>query len=84
MSWRTGVPGEAGSWSDELPVSLEGDVVMVLTSVEPGAHYTLDVTDVTDNPDCTDDSEPPPDPNPDECDLCGPSEYYWGDMIFEP
>lgn len=84
MSWRTGVPGETGSWSDELPFSFEGDSVMVLTSVEPGADYTLDITDVDDDPDCSDDSDTPPNPEPEDCDLCGPSDYYWSEPDFEP
>ncbi|MGB8362758.1 MAG: hypothetical protein WCE80_15265 [Acidimicrobiia bacterium] len=79
MSWRPGAPGEAGSWSDELPFSFEGEAVMVLTSVEPGAEYTLDVTDVGDDPDCDPDSGGGP-ATPVDCllgDICGPSDYYF-------
>lgn len=79
MSWRPGAPGEAGSWSDELPFSFEGETVMVLTSVEPGAKYTLDVTDLSDDPNCDPENGGGP-AAPVDCllgDLCGPSDYYF-------
>lgn len=78
MSWRPGAPGGAGDWSDELPGSFEGESVMVITSVEPGARYILDVTDVSDDPECDPDSGGPAAPS--DCNLeglCGPSEYYF-------
>lgn len=77
MSWRSGAPGDSGSWSDQLPTSFQGESVLVLTSVEPGAHFTLDVTDISTNPDCEDDQ---PEYDPGACDLgvvCGPSRFYF-------
>lgn len=85
MSWRSGAPGESGSWSDELPGSFEGSNVIVLTSVEAGANYTLDVIDVSDEPDCDEDDETANagDPGEDLCsDFCDPSTYYWGPLQF--
>lgn len=77
MSWRSGAPGGSGSWSDELPTSFQGESVMVLTSVQPGAHFTLDVTDLSTNPDCEEDE---PEDDSEECDLgvvCDPSRFYF-------
>ena len=87
MSWRAGAPGEPGSWSEDLPGSFEGDNVIVLTSVEPGGNYTLDVTDVSDDPDCDEEDEGTggggSDPVEDLCsELCDPSTYYWGPLRF--
>lgn len=79
MSWRPGAPGEAGSWSDELPFSFEGEALIVLTSVQPGAKYTLDVTDLSDDPECDPDKEGGP-AAPANCSLgglCGPSDFYF-------
>jgi hypothetical protein len=56
----------------------------VLTSVEPGAFYTLEVNDVSTEPDCQHDSETEGGSPFEDCDICGPSTYYWGDMVFEP
>jgi len=85
MSWRPGAPGEPGSWSDELPGSFQGEAVLVLTSVEPGASYTLDITDVSTDPDCQDDTEPEDTGAAGEClEFCDPSTYYWGDLVFRP
>jgi len=82
MSWRSGAPGEPGSWSDELPTSFEGEAVMVVSSVEPGAHYTLDIIDLSDDPDCQEDDQSDGGELTDLCDLCGPSTYYWGDLVI--
>ncbi len=84
MSWRPGAPGEPGSWSDELPQSFEGEAVFVLTSVEPGAFYTLEVNDVSTEPDCQHDEETDGGSPFEDCDICGPSTYYWGDLVLEP
>lgn len=79
VSWRPGAPGDKNQpWSDEVPDPLEGESVLVVTSVEEGAHYTLDVEDVDDDPDCEDESDGPVDPE--GCDLdeiCDPSDFYW-------
>ncbi len=85
MSWRPGAPGEPGSWSDELPESFEDEAVLVFTSVEPGAFYTLEVNDVSTEPDCQHDEEPEGGSAAGDClEFCDPSTYYWGDMVFEP
>lgn len=79
MSWRQGAPGLSGSWSKELPGSLYGETVMTLTTVEDGAEFTLTVTEVGDDPDCSDD-EPGDDAEPEECDLaaiCDSSGFYF-------
>jgi hypothetical protein len=86
MSWRPGAPGAPGSWSDDLPVSFEGEAVIVLSSVESGANYTLDVTAVEDTPDCEEEEAEPDASGPveDLClEFCDPSTYYWGPMRFE-
>lgn len=85
MSWRPGAPGEPGSWFDELPESFEGEAVIVLSSVEPGSHYTLDVHDVSDEPDCEEDEETGDALGPilDLCRaICDPSSYYWAPREF--
>ena len=79
MSWRQGPPGLAGSWSKELPNSLYGETVMAITTVEEGAEFTLTVTEVSDDPDCSDE-EPNEDTAPEECDLaaiCDSSGFYF-------
>lgn len=78
VSWRPGAPGgQGGSWSDEVPDPLEGESVLVVTSVGEGANYTLDVEDVDDDPNCENDPAGPGEP--DDCNLggiCDPSHYY--------
>lgn len=88
MSWRPGSPGDPGSWSDELPDSFQGEVVMVLSAVEGGANYTLDVVDVSTEEDCEEEEENPgggdvTGPILGQCeDMCDPSTYYWGPLSF--
>lgn len=76
-SWRTGEPGSSGgSWSDDLPESLEGEAVFVVTTTEKGSTFTVSVTDVDDEPECEDEEDEGSVPTP--CPLeCPPSEYYY-------
>jgi hypothetical protein len=76
-SWRTGEPGApGGSWSEDLPKSLDGEAVFVVTATETGAEFTAKVTDVDDDPDCEEEEEESePEPCPIELE-CPPSEYY--------
>jgi hypothetical protein len=77
-SWRSGVPGGSGIWSDELPDVLNGDAVIIATTTTSGAELTIHVTDVVDDPDdCAEPDDGAPDANGD-CliGLCGPSDYY--------
>ncbi|MGH9893600.1 MAG: hypothetical protein ACREA0_16760, partial [bacterium] len=75
LSWRPGAPGDSsGTWSDDLPFAFENESVLVITSVDSDAHFTLDVTDVDTNPDCVDEEDS------DKCDLnaiCDPSRFYY-------
>lgn len=75
-SWRTGVPGEPGSWDDVAPVELEGESMLVVTSVKPGGKLTIDIGDVSDDSDCTDEEDPTPTTLGD-CGLCPPSQYFY-------
>jgi hypothetical protein len=77
-SWRRGVPGEAGTWEDVPPATLEGTTMLLVTAVTPGAAYTIDVTRVSDDPDCEDDQEPTSTTLGD-CGLCPPSRYFFND-----
>lgn len=76
-SWRRGAPGEPGSWDEVPPAVLEGETTLVVTAVKPGAEMTIEVTDVSDDPDCEeqDDGVSPPTTLGD-CGICGPSQYY--------
>jgi hypothetical protein len=79
-SWRPGEPGApGGSWSEDLedlPKSLEGEAVFVVTTTKTGARLEINVTDVDDDPDCEDEEEESePEPCPIEL-ACPPSEYY--------
>jgi hypothetical protein len=77
-SWRNGAPGKpGGSWSNDLPESLQGEAVFVVTTTEEGATFSVEVTDVDDDPECEDEEEESEDePCPIELG-CSPSEYYW-------
>jgi hypothetical protein len=77
-SWRNGAPGRpGGSWSNDLPESLQGEAVFVVTTTEEGAVFTVEVTDVDDDPECEDEEdESEPTPCPIEIG-CPPSEYYY-------
>jgi hypothetical protein len=88
MSWRPGAPGGSGAWSTELPKFLQGEIVMVISSVDSGTSYSLDVTSVEDSPDDCEEEEPESggggsDPVEDPClGICDPSTYYWGPIRF--
>lgn len=75
-SWRTGVPGEPGTWDEVEPTTLQGDHMLVVTAVKPGSSYHIQVTDVSEDPDCEDDDDSPPTTLGD-CGLCPPSRYYY-------
>jgi hypothetical protein len=77
-SWRTGVPGEPGTWDEVEPTTLQGDHMLVVTAVKPGSSYHIQVTDVSEDPDCEDDEDSPPTTLGD-CGLCPPSQYYYKD-----
>jgi hypothetical protein len=77
-SWRRGFPGEAGTWEDVPPVVLEGTTMLLVTAVTPGASYTIDVTRVSDDPDCEDDQETTSTTLGD-CGICPPSQYFFND-----
>ncbi len=77
VSWREGDLGDSGDWDETGPTELEGETVLVVTTLEEGATFTLDVRDVDDDPDCSDEEETRP---PDTCELnvvCDPSGYYF-------
>jgi hypothetical protein len=78
LSWRPGAPGDEGPpWSDDLPFAFEGESVLVVTSVDTDAHFTLDVIDVGDDPDCTDEEDSGTDEGCDLNVICDPSGYYF-------
>lgn len=85
VSWRTGRPGTTGSWSDP-PDVIEGESVFVVTALRAGASFDLEVTDVSDEPDCEEEEAPGGDiigPILDLCqEICDPSTYYWGPLDF--
>jgi hypothetical protein len=73
VSWRQGAPGQSGTWDDFGPTELQGETTVVITAVEEGAHFTLDVLDVDDDPDCSDEDEG-------ECEInviCEASRYFF-------
>jgi hypothetical protein len=77
-SWRRGFPGEAGTWEDVPPAVLEGTTMLLVTAVTPDAAYTIDVSRVSDDPDCEDDQETTPTTLGD-CGICSPSRYFFND-----
>jgi hypothetical protein len=77
-SWRTGVPGVSGSWDDVPPTTLTGDTMLVVTAVKPDSSYAIQISDVSDDPDCEDDQETPPTTLGD-CGICDPSQYFYND-----
>jgi hypothetical protein len=52
--------------------------MLVVTAVRPGSSYHIQVTDVSEDPDCEDDEDSPPTTLGD-CGLCPPSQYYYND-----
>ena len=77
-SWRDGDPGSpGGSWSEDLPATLQNDTIFVVTTTEDGATFGIEVLDVDDDEDCQEDPEEDK-PIPTLCPLeCPPSEYYY-------
>lgn len=77
-SWRPGLPGSpTGDWSEDMPGALTGDAVVVVTATGPNGEMSIQVEDVSDEPDCAE-GEEEPDPLDTEClDICDPSSYYW-------
>jgi hypothetical protein len=74
VSWREGAPGQPAPWDGFGPAELQGETTLVVTAVEEGAQFTLDVYEVDSDPDCDDLEEP------EECDLeliCDPSGYFF-------
>lgn len=76
LSWREGRPAvPSGTWSNDLPDVLTGEAVVVVTTAKPNGQLTIDVTDVSDDPECEEDEEV--EDRAFEClDLCGISDYY--------
>jgi len=79
-------------WTSDLPDELEGESVLVVTSIRGNVSFIIDVEKVTDE-DCEDEDEGDADggggdsgnfPGTGECsDFCDPSTYYWGPINFE-
>ena len=81
-SWREGAPGESGSWTDNLPASVQGQGLFVLTTTEPGGQFSIKVTGVDDEPDCEDEDESSGNDTPGPpCGFCDPTEYFWNWVI---
>ncbi len=91
-SWRTGQPGQrGGAWTDDLPKTLEGDAVYLIsssytdTATPPDSSLTIDVKKVVDNEDDCDKEETTttttsgstPYNKPDICLECGDSGFYF-------
>jgi hypothetical protein len=75
VSWREGALGQPGPWDAFGPTELQGESTMVVTTVEEGAQFTLDIYEVDDDPDCDNEEE-----QPEDCDLdliCDPSGYFF-------
>ncbi len=75
-SWREGTPAERGRWGDEAPTVIEGETMLVVTAVKPGAEFTLAVTQVSEEPDCSEEDVPPT-TTLGECGTCPPSDFYY-------
>jgi hypothetical protein len=81
-SWRPGNPGApGGGWSYDLPESLDGEAVFLVTATEKGALLEIDVTDVDDDPECEDEEDGGSAGHPDPIDCCIPSAHYWSTTI---
>ena len=75
-TWR---PGDWGAttftWLTELPEVLDGNAVFALTATDDGATFSMEVKDVSDEPDCEEESTPSGTSPP--CSLeCPPSRFY--------
>jgi hypothetical protein len=75
-SWRRGVPGKPDDWQVKPLGFLEGDVMLVVTTVEPGAEFTLEVMEISDEPDCGEEEEDTTPTTLGDCGDCSPSQYY--------
>jgi hypothetical protein len=88
VSWRAGAPGAPGAWSEDVPETLEGDSVLLVTSAQEGATIRFEAAEVGDNPDCEDEDDPSTgnalEEFLDRCgQICDPSSFYWGRIRFE-
>lgn len=84
VSWRLGGPAERNhDWTDGVPDPIEGEVMLVITSVDDGAEFTMEVEDLYDNPDCEDDETDGGQPNePDDCNVvCRSTRYFFQKVI---
>ena len=73
-SWRPGRPGvPSGAWSEDMPDVLTGEAVVVATATGPDGEMSIYVEDVSDEPDCEEESEGP---ESDCLEICDPSDYY--------
>jgi len=81
-SWRAGTSGEGGSWTSQLPASVQGDSVFLLSAADPGGVFSIFVEDTGEEPDCEEEDER--DASGDDCliEFCDPSEYFhtWENM----
>lgn len=96
-SWREGAPGGAGgSWSNDLPVELQGEAVIVVTTTQSGGKFAIAVTEVDDEPRCDEAEESGSSDSGSgsggssvlgDCRLeleCGPSRYYINEVAVAP
>lgn len=73
VSWREGPPGQSGLWSENLPKSIQGQGVFLLTTTQPGGLFEIKVKKVVEDPeDCEKKKEEPASPPGkfEWCDLC--------------
>lgn len=73
---------DAGNWSEDPPSEVEGEWILVSTTVEEGGGYLLSIEDVVDSDDPCDEDPDGPDPiEVDDCpDFCGSSAYPHPDV----
>ncbi|MGB7861219.1 MAG: hypothetical protein WBM90_12030 [Acidimicrobiia bacterium] len=84
-SWRSGVPGTTGgSWSPNLPEEMTDVITFLVTTGSGPGQLIISVEKlIPDDEDCDEDVIDLDNPSDDdsECDLCGPSGYYF--KVFE-
>jgi len=78
-SWRpgyAGAEGVQGGWSNTLPAIIEGELVLVVTTTQPGESITLTATKLI--PEDESECDPPPTPAASGClpIICEPSAYF--------
>lgn len=73
-SWRSGAPGEGGSWTFEIPEEITGESLFVATTVEEGESFGFSA-EVGDEPGC-DDEDDVDDVELPDCGICDPSFFY--------